>query len=325
MELVFTRYPQDREAQAFYALALQAAADPHDRTYAKQKRSAEIAEKIFAVQPDHPGAAHYIIHAYDYPALAQRGRPAAWRYAKSAPSVPHGLHMPSHTYVLLGMWSETIQGNIAAAAAEKTRGNPDDRMHALDYLVYAYLQQAQDGDAKRVVDEARGLVSDLAAKQYDSGRATAVFAMAAIEARWTMERGRWAEAAAIEPRPTRFPQPDAMIHFARAIGAARTGNAAQARAETEKLGNLRETLQQNKDAYWAEQVEIQRRAAAAWTARAEGKTDDALALMRSAAELEATTEKHNISPGPIVLARELLGDMLLEMQQPAKAHAEDDA
>src|SRR5256886_2740541 len=325
MELFFPLYPQDREAHAFYALALQATADPHDRTYAKQKRSAEIAEKIFAVQPDHPGAAHYIIHAYDSPALAQRAVPAAGRYAKFAPSVPHALHMPSPTYVLLGMWSETIQGNIAAAAAEKARGNPDDRMHALDSLVYAYLQQAQDGDAKRVVDEARGLVSDLAAKQYDSGRPTAHFAMAAIEARWTMERGRWAEAAAIEPRPTRFPQTDAMIHFARAIGAARTGSAAQARAETEKLGNLRETLQQNKDAYWAEQVEIQRRAAAAWTARAEGKTDDALALMRSAAELEATTEKHNISPGPIVLARELLGDMLLEMQQPAKAIAEYEA
>src|SRR5204863_58616 len=249
------------------------------------------------------------------------GAAAASRYAQFAPSVPHALHMPSHTYVLLGMWTETIQSNVAAAAAEKDRGNPDDRMHALDYLVYGYLQQAQDGEAKKIVDEARGIMTELAARNYNSGRATAAVAIAAIEARWTMERGRWAEAAAIEPRPTRFPQTDAMIHFARAIGAARTGNAAQARAETEKLGNLRETLQQNKDAYWAEQVEIQRRAAAAWTARAEGKTDDALALMRSAAELEATTEKHNISPGPIVLARELLGDMLLEMQQPAKAIA----
>jgi len=185
-----------------------------------------------------------------------------------------------------------------------------------------YRLSGVDPSLRANLDRAR---SELAARNYNSGRATAAFAMAAIEARWTMERGRWAEAAAIEPRPTRFPQTDAMIHFARAIGAARTGNAAQARAETEKLGNLRETLQQNKDAYWAEQVEIQRRAAAAWTARAEGKTDDALALMRSAAELEATTEKHNISPGPIVLARELLGDMLLEMQQPAKAIAEYEA
>ena len=325
MEQMYASYPQDREVAIFYALALQATADPHDKTYANQRKSAEIAEKVLAAEPNHPGAAHYIIHAYDYPPVARQGLAAASRYAQFAPSVPHALHMPSHTYVLLGMWTETIQSNVAAAAAEKDRGNPDDRMHALDYLVYGYLQQAQDGEAKKIVDEARGIMTELAARNYNSGRATAAFAMAAIEARWTMERGRWAEAAAIEPRPTRFPQTDAMIHFARAIGAARTGNAAQARAETEKLGNLRETLQQNKDAYWAEQVEIQRRAAAAWTARAEGKTDDALALMRSAAELEATTEKHNISPGPIVLARELLGDMLLEMQQPAKAIAEYEA
>jgi len=325
MEQMYASYPQDREVAIFYALALQATADPHDKTYANQRKSAEIAEKVLAAEPNHPGAAHYIIHAYDYPPVARQGLAAASRYAQFAPSVPHALHMPSHTYVLLGMWTETIQSNVAAAAAEKDRGNPDDRMHALDYLVYGYLQQAQDGEAKKIVDEARGIMTDLAARNYNSGRATAAFAMAAIEARWTMERGRWAEAAAIEPRPTRFPQTDAMIHFARAIGAARTGNAAQARAETEKLGNLRETLQQNKDAYWAEQVEIQRRAAAAWTARAEGKTDDALALMRSAAELEATTEKHNISPGPIVLARELLGDMLLELQQPAKAIAEYEA
>ena len=325
MEQMYASYPQDREVAIFYALALQATADPRDKTYASQRKSAEIAEKLLAAEPNHPGAAHYIIHAYDYPPVARQGLAAASRYAQFAPSVPHALHMPSHTYVLLGMWTETIQSNVAAAAAEKDRGNPDDRMHALDYLVYGYLQQAQDGEAKKIVDEARGIMTDLAARNYNSGRATAAFAMAAIEARWTMERGRWAEAAAIEPRPTRFPQTDAMIHFARAIGAARTGNAAQARAETEKLANLRETLQQNKDAYWAEQVEIQRRAAAAWTARAEGKSDDALALMRSAAELEATTEKHNISPGPIVLARELLGDMLLEMQQPAKAIAEYEA
>src|SRR5499427_5117595 len=181
MEQVYARYPQDTEAAAFYALALQATADPHDRTYAKQRRSAEIVEKIFLVQPDHPGAAHYIIHAYDYAPLAVSAVPAAGRYAQFAPTVPHALHMPSHTYVLLGMWPETIQSNIAAAAAEKDRGNPDDRMHALDYLVYAYLQQAQDVEAGRVVDEARGIMADLAAKQYDSGRPTAYFAMAAIE------------------------------------------------------------------------------------------------------------------------------------------------
>jgi predicted Zn-dependent protease len=192
-------------------------------------------------------------------------------------------------------------------------------MHAIDYLVYGYLQQAQDAEAKRIVDEARGIMSDLAAKNYNSGRPTAHFAMAAIEARWTMERNRWSDAAAIDPRPNRFPHTEAMIYFARAIGAARTGNAARAKADVDRLVELREALLQNKDAYWAEQVEIQRRGAAAWLARAEGKPDEALVLMRGAAELEDSTEKHNITPGPIATARELLGDMLLEMNQPAQA------
>src|SRR5438552_643399 len=270
MEQMYASYPQDREAAIFYALALQATADPHDKTYANQRRSGEIAETVFAVEPNHPGAAHYIIHAYDYPAIAQEGLPAARRYAQFAPSAPHALHMPSHIYVLLSMWPETVKSNLVAAEAEKDRGNPDDRMHALDYLVYAYLQQAQDTDARRVLDEARGIMADLAAKNYNSGRATDPFAMAAIEARWTMERGRWAEAAVIEPRPSNFPQTEAMIYFARGIGAARTGNVTQARADVDKLGALRDALTQKKDAYWAEQVEIQRRAVAAWVARAEG-------------------------------------------------------
>ena len=309
MEQMAQRYPADREVQAFYALSLQATADPKDKTYAAQKRSAQIAEKIFAAEPDHPGAAHYMIHGYDYPPLATLGLPAARRYAEFAPAVPHALHMPSHIYVLLGMWPETIQGNVVAAAAEKDRGNPDDRMHALDYLVYGYLQQGQDVEAKKIVDEARAIMADLAARSYDSGRPTAHFAMAAIEARWTMERGKWAEAAAIDPRPNRFPHTEAMIYFARAVGAARSGNAAGARAATERLGALKDAM---KDPYWAEQIEIQRRAAAAWTARADGKADEGFVLMRSAVELEASTEKHNITPGPIVTARELLGDMLME-------------
>ena len=325
MEQMYQRYPGDREVAIFYALSLQAVADPHDKIYANQRRSGEIAEKVLAVEPNHPGAAHYIIHAYDYPATAPQGLPAARRYAQFAPSVPHALHMPSHIYVLLGMWPETVKSNLVAAEAEKDRGNPDDRMHALDYLVYAYLQQAQDGEAKRVVDEARGIMADLAAKNYNSGRATAAFAMAAIEARWTMERGRWAEAAAVEPRPNNFPHTEAMIYFARGIGAARMGDLAQTRAAADKLGALRDALTQRKDAYWAEQVEIQRRAVAAWQTRAEGKQDEALVQMRSTAELEGTTEKHNISPGPIALARELLGDMLLEAKQPALAMAEYDA
>src|SRR3989475_1879001 len=235
MEQMSVRYPQDREVAIFYALALQATADPHDKTYGNQRRSAEIAEKVFAAEPSHPGAAHYIIHAYDYPPIARQGLIAASRYAQFAPSVPHALHMPSHIYVLLGMWPETIQSNLAASAAEKDRGNPDDRMHALDYLMYGYLQQAQDAQAKRVLDEARGIMGDLAARKYDSGRPTAHFAMAAIEARWAMERGQWGEAAAIEPRPNRFPHTESIVYFARAVGAARTGNAVRARADVDRL------------------------------------------------------------------------------------------
>src|SRR5437016_12647997 len=168
MEQMYASYPQDREVAIFYALALQATADPHDKTYANQRKSAEIAEKVLAAEPHHPGAAHYIIHAYDYPPIARQGLGAATRYAQFAPSVPHALHMPSHIYVLLGMWPETIQSNVVAAAAEKDRGNPDDRMHALDYLVYGYLQQAQDGEAKQIVDEARGIMTELAARNYRS-------------------------------------------------------------------------------------------------------------------------------------------------------------
>ena len=316
MEQMAQRYPDDIEVLAFYALSLQAVADPKDKTYASQKRSAELAEKIFVSEPDHPGAAHYMIHGYDYPPLAQQGLPAARRYALFAPSVPHALHMPSHIYVLLGMWPDTVRSNIAAAAAEKARGNPDDHMHALDYLVYGYLQMAQDVEAKKVVDEARAIMADLAAKKYDSGRPTAHFAMAAIEARWALERGQWAEAAAIDPRPNRFPHTESMVYLARAIGAARTGNGARARADVDRLAALKDSM---KDAYWAEQIEIQRRAAAAWAARAEGKAEEGFALMRSAVELEASTEKHNITPGPIVTARELLGDMLLEANQPGPA------
>jgi tetratricopeptide (TPR) repeat protein len=325
MEQAYGRHAGDSEVALFYALALQATADPKDKTYAKQKKSGEIAAKIFAAEPDHPGAAHYVIHAYDYPHIASHGKVAADRYARFAPTVPHALHMPSHIYVLLGMWPETIEGNLAAAEAERARGNPDDHMHVLDYLVYAYLQRGQDGDALRVLDEGRRIVADMAARRYDSGRATAPFAISAMEARYVVERARWGEAAALEPRTSKFPHADAHVVFARAIGAARSGNPAPARADAEKLGALRDALTQAKNGYWAEQVEIQRRAATAWVARAEGRNDEALTLMRSAVELEGSTEKHNITPGPIATARELLGDLLLELKQPGPAVREYEA
>jgi tetratricopeptide (TPR) repeat protein len=325
MEQAYLRNAADSEVALFYALALQATADPHDKTYAKQRKSGEIAEKIFAAEPDHPGAAHYVIHAYDYPPLASRGRGAADRYATFAPSVPHALHMPSHIYVLLGLWPETIQGNIAAARAERTRGNPDDHMHALDYLVYAYLQRGEDREALGILTEGREIMRDLAARKYDSGRHTAAFAISAMEARYVLERGRWAEAATLEPHSSRFPYADSHMLFARAIGAARTGNASLARADVERLSGFRDALTQTKNSYWAEQVEIQRRAAAAWLARVENKNEEALMQIRSAVELEESTEKHNITPGPIVTARELFGDLLLDLRQPAEALREYEA
>jgi tetratricopeptide (TPR) repeat protein len=325
MEQAYARNPSDTDVALFYALALQANADPHDKSYAKQRKSGEIAARIFAAEPEHPGAAHYLIHAYDYPLLAAQARDAADRYAKFAPSAPHALHMPSHIYVLLGMWPETIHGNRVAAEAERTRGNPDDHMHALDYLVYGYLQRGEDAEARKVLEDGRRIVADMAARKYDSGRHTAQFSISAMEARYALERGRWSEAAAIDPITTRFPYVDAHIVYARAVGAARAGQPARARADVERLVSLRDALTQAKNSYWAEQVEIQRRAAAGWVARAEGKTDEAIALLRSAAELEDSTEKRSVSPGPILAAREQLGDLLLEAQQAPAALREYEA
>ncbi len=325
MEWAYARSPNDADVALLYALALLAAADPHDKTYAKQRKSGAIAERIQAAQPEHPGAAHYLIHAYDYPALAAQARAAADSYAKFAPSSPHALHMPSHIYVLLGMWPETIQGNQVAAEAERTRGNPDDYMHALDFLVYAHLQRGEDADALRVLKDGRAIVADMAARKYDSGRHTAPFSIAAMEARYALERGRWAEAAALDPITSRFAYADAHAIFARAVGAARAGHVAPARADVERLVTLRDALLQAKNAYWAEQVEIQRRAAAGWLARAEGRNDEAVALMRSAAELEEGTEKRSVSPGPILAAREQLGDLLLDLRQAAPALREYEA
>jgi hypothetical protein len=200
--------------------------------------------------------------------------------------------MPSHIYVLLGMWPDTVKSNIAAAAAEKARGNPDDHMHALDYLVYGFLQMAQDVEAKKVVDEARAIMAELAAKKYDSGRPTAHFAMAAIEARWALERGQWAEAAAIDPRPNRFPHTESMVYLARALGAARTGNGARARADVDRLAALKDSM---KDAYWAEQIEIQRRAAARVDRARGGQGRGGLradALGRGAGSLHGEAQHH---------------------------------
>lgn len=328
MEQVYLHYPEDREAAVFYALTLIGTALATDKTYTNQKKAGAILEKVFAEQPDHPGVAHYIIHADDYPPLAAQALAAARRYAKIAPSVPHALHMPSHIFTRLGLWQESIQSNRAAAAAAKEYairshlpGAWDQQLHAMDYLLYAYLQSGQDVAATRVLNELSAIPSS------QPENLTSAYAFAAIPARHAVERRRWAEAASLALHPstfpwTRYPEAEANLHFARALGAARSGNPGRAREEVEKLQVLRDALIGAKKNYWGDQVEIQRRAAAAWLAHAEGRNNEARKLMRSAAELEDSTEKDNVTPGPIVPSHELLGDLLLDLDEPAQALSE---
>src|SRR5215475_10680893 len=325
MEQVYQRYPQDREAAIFYALSLLGTAPPTDKSYANQKQAAEILNRVLPAEPNHPGVAHYIIHSFDYPQLAQLALPAARSYAKIAPSSPHALHMPTHIFTRLGLWQESILSNTASTAAAKNhvaRTHPGsasfEQLHAMDYLEYAYLQSAQDLKAKTVFDELSQI------DKLDEENSAAAYAFAAIPARYTLERRHWAEAARLALHPdafpwNQFPYTEAIIYFARAVGAARSGDTSAARKDVEKLAAIRQALTQAKDVYWADQVEIQRRAAAAWLALAEGDRDKALEMMRSAAELEDSTEKHPVTPGVIIPARELLGDLLIELNQPQQA------
>lgn len=316
------RYGDDREAAIFYALSLDITALPTDKSYANQLKAAAILEKVFAVEPNHPGVSHYLIHSYDYPPIAAKGLPAARRYASIAPSAPHALHMPSHIFTRVGAWQDSVDSNRASAEAARRQGAPDEALHALDYQVYAYLQMAQDKEAKRVMDE-------IAASGGPGGQSYArnagPYALSAIPARYVMERRAWAEAATLEPQPSRFPYTEAMTHFARAIGLARTGDAPAARKAVDRIAALHDALAQSKNEYWSEQVEIQRRAAEAFVLRAEGKGSEALALLRGAADLEDATEKSPVTPGPLAPARELLGEMLLEANQPALALKEFEA
>ena len=315
------RYPEDREAAIFYALALNITATPSDKTYAQQLKAAGILEKVFAEQPNHPGVAHYLIHSYDYPPIAGRGLPAARRYAGIAPSAPHALHMPSHIFTREGFWQESIDSNLASATAAK---NHFDKLHAMDYLAYANLQMARDVAARRVLDDLRELGKPNV-EHFVTG-----YALAAIPSRYALERGRWADAASLALSPSDFPwsryaQSEAVMVFARGLGAARGGNAAVAHESIERLQALRDTLIAAKLGYWADQADIQRRVVAAWTARAEGKTQEALQILRVAAEAEDATAKHPVTPGPLAPARELLGEMLLELNQPREALKEFEA
>jgi len=315
METLAGRYPNDDEAQIFYAITLNVAASPNDKTYSNQLKGAAILEPIFKREPRHPGVAHYLIHLYDTPALAEKGIEAAKRYSAIAPAAPHAQHMPSHIFTRVGAWNDSIASNTESARAAKDGKEIDDQLHAMDYMVYAYLQLGQDQKAQAVVSEMNAVTG------INPDRFVGPYALAVSPARYVVERGDWKSAAELQVRPSKFAYADAMTHFARALGAARVGNAGAAKADIAKLAELREKLREAKDAYWTEQVDIQWQVATAWMLYAEGRTDEALKAMGAAADAEDKTEKHPVTPGVPTPARELYGAMLLERGQAREALA----
>jgi tetratricopeptide (TPR) repeat protein len=306
MEKLAAKYPNDDEAQIAYAITLNTSASPADKTYAQQSKGAAILEPISKRLPQHPGVTHYLIHLYDYPATAEKGLDAANRYAKIAPAAPHAQHMPSHIYTRVGYWNESVASNIASVKAALVDKSLGDQLHGQDYLVYAYLQLARDKEARAVVDEM------LTVTGYNSSVRAATFAVTASPARYMMERGDWKGASELQVRPTGTAFVDAITHFARAVGAARSGNPEAAKTEINKLAELREKTRETKDAYWTEQVDIQWQVANAWMLHAQGKHDEALRAMSAAADTEDKTEKSPVTPGPLAPARELYGEMLLD-------------
>ena len=313
MEGLAQRYPDDDEAQIHYALALNTSASAADKTYANQLKGAAILEPIALRQPLHPGVAHYLIHLYDYPSIADKGIEAARRYAKIAPDAPHALHMPSHIFTRVGYWNNSIASNVASARSAKESSDLADELHAMDYLVYAYLQLGQDDKAKAVVDEMRTVTG------FSETFIPGPYAEAASPARYALERGDWKAAEELTVRPSPLANVQAITYFARALGAARAGDLEAAKPDIAKLGELCDKLREAKDAYWSEQVDIQARVASAWVLYAEGKKDDALKAMSDAADAEDRTEKHPVTPGVPKPARELYGEMLLGSGNPKEA------
>ena len=318
-EALAARYPDDDEARIFSALYIAGTQTQADQTYAAYLKAAGILEKMFVKYPDHPGVAHYLIHSYDAPPIAKQGLPAARRYASIAPAAPHALHMPSHIFTRVGAWEDSATTNLRSADVAIKGGEPVDAYHASDYTVYAYLQLARDNDAKRAIEDAMKVT------EFQGAVFVAQYAIAAMEARYAIERGAWREAMQLKPQVTKAMWPEATTHFARALGAARSGDAAAAQKEADVLARLHKGLQEQKNTYWATEVEVQRLAAAGWIALAQGNADDALKFMRAAADLEDKNEKHIVTPGRVVPARELLGEMLLELKQPALALKEFEA
>jgi tetratricopeptide (TPR) repeat protein len=324
MERLAAKYPDDPEAATFYALAIAGAADLADKTYGDLRKAGGILEPLWKIHPDHPGLAHYIIHSYDVPSLAPLAVTAARRYAKIAPAAPHALHMPSHTFTRLGYWQDSIDTNILSAAAARKAGSIYEELHALDYQTYAYLQSGQDAAAGKLVQAA----AEIGSRSHTNVVAGAapptggMYALAAIPARYALERGDWAAASRLEAHASQVAYADAVTWFARAIGAARLKDVSIAKAAVEELQKAIDRLTQDREMYWAEQVTIQKLAGTAWSALAEGRHADALAAMREAADREDKTEKAAVTPGPLAPARELLGEMLLELKRPKEALAE---
>jgi hypothetical protein len=323
MEALMLKYPDDPEAAIFYALALNETALHSDKTYANQLRAGAILEKIEATLPDHPGVLHYLIHTYDYPPLAQRGLDAANRYAAVAPQAQHAQHMPAHSYSMLGLWAQSVASNTksrSVAQAQAARLWPGaahpSEPHHLDFMEYALLQMGQDGAAKQLRDDSNAIT------RIGFEFLGSYTGLAAVPARFALERQAWKEAAVLEPRGSKFPQAEAITHFARAMGSARSGDVAAAEREVDSLKAIRGTLENASQPYWASQVEIQMFAASAWIAQAKGQKEAALKLMRAAADLEDDSEKHIAMENRLYPMRELLGDLLMEQQEPGLALTE---
>lgn len=312
-ESLAARYPDDDEAQIFNALYIAGTQTQADQTYAAYLKAAAILEKLFPKHPDHPGIAHYLIHSYDAPPIAQQGLIAARRYANIAPSAPHALHMPSHIFTRVGAWEESAATNKRSAEAARKGGEPDESYHASDYMTYAYLQMGRLLEARRTIDEA------LKVSGFNAAKNTAPYAIAMMPARYAVERGAWAEAMQLQAQQTAFHYPEAMTYFARALGAARSGNLEAAEKDAEKLAVEHKLLHADKNEYWANEVEVARLAVAGWIAQARGRNEEALKYMRAAADSEDHREKHIVTPGRLIPARELLGEMLLEQGQPVLA------
>lgn len=312
-EALATKYPADDEAQIFAALYIAGTQSQADQSYAAYLKAAGMLEKLFVKYPEHPGVAHYLIHSYDAPPIAPQGLPAARRYAAIAPDSAHALHMPSHIFTRVGAWADSVALNRRSAAAAKKDGSAVDAFHAADYLVYAELQMGRDRAARQVLAEFQS------AGGAQLPQFAGPYAAVAMPARLALERADWAAAAQLQPQGTAFAHTEAITHFARALGAARLGDTAAAAQDAQRLEALHKSLLDAKNNYWATEVEVQRIAVAAWMAQAKGQADEALRLMRAAADLEDRSEKHIVTPGRVVPARELLGELLLAQRQPAAA------